>query len=113
MCVVHVIYSLCSVETRIQYVEANGLVMLWKYSRASDLTKRMAVNTKRVVLMMRRTVVKITHVAARHSVKLLQPYFVKQGSKDANNAALDRCAEQVFSKAASEMRQNTLDSFML
>ena len=68
---------------------------------------------KTVILMMRLTIVRITHVAAMHSVELLQQCFVEQGLSNANNAALDMCAEEVFSKAASEMKQTTLNSLML
>ena len=89
MCVVHVIYSLYSVETCIEYVEENGLVTLWRHSQASGLAKRMAVNMKTVILTMRLTVVKITHAAARRSIQLLQQYFVEHGLSDVNNDALD------------------------
>ena len=68
---------------------------------------------KTVILMMRPTVAKITHVPARRSMQFLRQYFVEQGLSNANNAALDTCAESIFSKIASEMRQTTLDSFML
>ena len=71
------INSLYSVYTCIQYVEANGLVTLWRYSQASGLATRMALNMKTVILMMRSTVVKMTHMAARHAVQLLQQYFVE------------------------------------
>ena len=107
-------YSLYSVYTCtcIEYVELNRLVTL-RHSRASGLAKRMAVNMKTVILMMRPTVVKITHAATWHSVRLLRQYSVQQGVSDANNTALDMCTEEIFSKAASEKRQTTLDSFML
>ena len=49
-------------------------------------------------------VVKITCMLGRRSVELLQRTLLIKAS------ALDMCAERVFSKATSEIRQTTLDS---
>ena len=48
------------------------------------------------------TVVKISHVAAKRSIQVLQQYFVEQGFSDTLHASLD----------ASKMAQTTLDSFV-
>ena len=58
------------------------------------------------------TVVRISHVAAKRSIQVLQQYFVEQGFSDTLHASLDMCADEVFSNAASKMAQTTLDSFL-
>ena len=58
-------------------------------------------------------VAKVTHMAARRSVYTsLQQYFIKQCFRDAHHTALDMCMDRVFTKAACEMKQTTLDSFV-
>ena len=41
----------------------------------------------------------VTHAAARHSVQLLQRYFVEQGFDDNAHASLDACTDLVYSRA--------------
>ena len=50
------------------------------------------------------TAAKITHLAARHFVQVLQQsyMYVKQGLSDACRAAQDACADEAFRIAASE-----------
>ena len=42
------------------------------------------------------TVVKLTHVAAWHSVQLLQQYFVAKGLSNAHHTALDMCPRYMY-----------------
>ncbi|KAI6651119.1 Tigger transposable element-derived protein 6-like [Oopsacas minuta] len=58
------------------------------------------------------TVVRISNVAAKRSIQVLQQYFVEQGFSDTLHASLDMCADEVFSNAASKMAQTTLDPFL-
>ena len=58
-------------------------------------------------------VAKTTHAAARHSVPLLQRYFVEQDVSDAYHAAIALCVDEVFRRANAKMRQTALDSFTL
>ena len=44
-------------------------------------------------------VVKTTYAAAKHSIQLLQQYFVEQGISDAYHAAIDMCEDKVFQRA--------------
>ena len=59
------------------------------------------------------TVVQITHTAARCSIQLLQQHFVEEGFSDSHHTALDMYPNKGFRKAASEMRQTPLHSFIL
>ena len=54
----------------------------------------------------------MTHTAARHSVQLLQHYFVVQGFDDDAHASLDVCTNLVYSGARASSKQTTLDSFL-
>ncbi|KAI6651320.1 Tigger transposable element-derived protein 6-like [Oopsacas minuta] len=58
------------------------------------------------------TVARISNVAAKRSIQVLQQYFVEQGFSDTLHASLDMCADEVFSNAASKMAQTTLDPFL-
>ena len=39
----------------------------------------------------------VTHTAARHSVQLLQCYFVEQGFDDNGHASLNACTDLIYS----------------
>ena len=54
----------------------------------------------------------VSHSEAKHSMQLLQRYFVEQGFSEEHHAALDMCAGEVFRQAASNTRQSTLDRFI-
>ena len=47
------------------------------------------------------------------TVVAIHVYFVKQGLSNAYHASIDMCADKVFQRTSSKMRQTTLDSFML
>ena len=51
-------------------------------------------------------VAKTTHAASRRSLHL-QRYFVEQGVNNADHAAIDRCADEVFRTANVKMRPVT------
>ena len=53
----------------------------------------------------------VSHTVTRHSVQLLQHYYVEQVFSDDVHASLDVCGDLINSKACANFKQTTVCSF--